>query len=149
MSRSRAQSRRYVFCPRITEPASGTPLDSIEACGRSVVYATTVVRKKPSSRKIGIGQKLERLLSMRLWVNPVPLILRANLNPQPMLGGLDRVDSKKFTIHNVYVTCHKCRCAINIERGEQVRRVYRPLSEQAHCWPAGAGSPRLMIKSSN
>ena len=42
-----AASGRHVFFPRVAEPGTGAPLDWVEASGRGVVYATTVVRKKP------------------------------------------------------------------------------------------------------
>ena len=38
---------RFVFFPRVAEPGTGAALEWVEACGRGVVYATTVVRKKP------------------------------------------------------------------------------------------------------
>ena len=42
-----AATGRHVFFPRIAEPGTGAPLDWVEASGRGVVQATTVVRKKP------------------------------------------------------------------------------------------------------
>jgi uncharacterized OB-fold protein len=42
------ESGRYVFYPRIAEPVTGsTNLEWIEASGRAVVYAVTVVRQRP------------------------------------------------------------------------------------------------------
>lgn len=43
----RSASGRYTFYPRVAEPGTGEPLEWAEASGRGVVYATTVVRKKP------------------------------------------------------------------------------------------------------
>lgn len=40
-------SGRHVFFPRVAEPGTGEPLEWVEASGLGVVYATTVVRKKP------------------------------------------------------------------------------------------------------
>jgi len=42
-----AESGRHVFFPRVAEPGTGAPLEWVEASGRGVVHATTVVRKKP------------------------------------------------------------------------------------------------------
>jgi uncharacterized OB-fold protein len=40
-------SGRYVFYPRLVEPASGEALEWVEASGRGTVYSVTVVRAKP------------------------------------------------------------------------------------------------------
>lgn len=37
----------YVFFPRVAEPLTGAELEWVEASGRGVVHAVTVVRKKP------------------------------------------------------------------------------------------------------
>lgn len=41
------ESGKHVFFPRVAEPGTGAALDWVEASGRGVVYATTVVRRKP------------------------------------------------------------------------------------------------------
>ena len=41
------ESGRHVFFPRVAEPATGAALEWVEASGRGVVHATTVVRRKP------------------------------------------------------------------------------------------------------
>ena len=47
IQRSRG-SGRYLFYPRVAEPRTGAvDLEWVEACGRGVVYATTVQRSKP------------------------------------------------------------------------------------------------------
>ena len=38
---------KHVFYPRVAEPGTGAALEWVEASGRGVVYATTVVRRKP------------------------------------------------------------------------------------------------------
>lgn len=38
---------QHVFFPRVAEPGTGAPLQWVEASGRGVVHATTVVRKRP------------------------------------------------------------------------------------------------------
>jgi uncharacterized OB-fold protein len=38
---------RHVFFPRVAEPGTGAELEWVEASGRGVVHAVTVVRKKP------------------------------------------------------------------------------------------------------
>ncbi len=43
----RSEAGRHTFFPRIAEPGTGAELHWVEASGRGVVYATTVVRKKP------------------------------------------------------------------------------------------------------
>ena len=43
----RSASGGYVFYPRVAEPGTGAPLEWVDASGQGVVYATTVVRKKP------------------------------------------------------------------------------------------------------
>lgn len=43
-----ASSGGYVFYPRVAEPGTGsTDLEWVEASGRGVVYACTIVRQKP------------------------------------------------------------------------------------------------------
>jgi uncharacterized protein len=47
IQRSRS-SGRYVFYPRVAEPATGArDLEWVEASGRGTVYSVTVVRKRP------------------------------------------------------------------------------------------------------
>lgn len=41
------ETGQYVFYPRVAEPGTGADLEWVEASGRGVVYATTVVRPKP------------------------------------------------------------------------------------------------------
>ena len=43
----RSASGRHTFYPRVAEPGTGAELQWVEASGRGVVYATTVVRRKP------------------------------------------------------------------------------------------------------
>lgn len=43
----RSASGRYTFYPRVAEPGTGAALEWVEASGRGVVHAVTVVRKKP------------------------------------------------------------------------------------------------------
>ena len=40
-------SGRHEFYPRIVEPASGAPLEWVEASGLGSVYSVTIVRHKP------------------------------------------------------------------------------------------------------
>ncbi len=42
-------SGRHVFYPRTAAPATGEALEWVEASGRGVVYATTVVRQRPEA----------------------------------------------------------------------------------------------------
>ena len=42
-----AATGQHVFFPRVAEPGTGAPLQWVEASGRGVVHATTVVRKRP------------------------------------------------------------------------------------------------------
>ncbi len=43
-----ASTGGYVFYPRVAEPGTGaTDLEWVEASGRGVVYANTIVRQKP------------------------------------------------------------------------------------------------------
>ena len=47
LQRSRS-SGRFFFYPRVAEPGTGdTDLEWVEASGRGIVYATSVVRKRP------------------------------------------------------------------------------------------------------
>jgi uncharacterized OB-fold protein len=41
------ETGRHVFFPRVAEPGTGAELEWVEASGRGVVYAVTVVRKRP------------------------------------------------------------------------------------------------------
>jgi uncharacterized OB-fold protein len=41
------ETGRYVFYPRVAEPGTGADLEWVEASGRGVVHAVTIVRKKP------------------------------------------------------------------------------------------------------
>lgn len=41
------ETGRCVFFPRVAEPGTGAALEWVEASGRGVVYASTVVRRKP------------------------------------------------------------------------------------------------------
>ena len=43
----RSASGHYTFYPRVAEPGTGADLEWVKASGLGVVYATTVVRKKP------------------------------------------------------------------------------------------------------
>lgn len=43
----RSASGRHTFFPRVAEPGTGAALEWVEASGRGVVHAVTVVRKKP------------------------------------------------------------------------------------------------------
>lgn len=38
---------RHVFYPRMFEPGTGDELEWVEACGRGVVYAVSVIHPKP------------------------------------------------------------------------------------------------------
>jgi uncharacterized protein len=43
-----SSSGACIFYPRVAEPSTGaTDLEWVEACGRGIVYSTTVVRQKP------------------------------------------------------------------------------------------------------
>ena len=55
LQRSRS-SGRYVFHPRVAEPATGADdLEWVEASGRGVVYSTTVVRQKPPTPSYNVA----------------------------------------------------------------------------------------------
>ena len=41
------ETGRHVFFPRAVEPGTGAELEWVEASGRGVVHAVTVVRKRP------------------------------------------------------------------------------------------------------
>lgn len=49
-------SGRYVFPPRVAEPATGDrDLEWVEASGRGVVYATTIVRVRPPEESYNVA----------------------------------------------------------------------------------------------
>ncbi len=48
-------SGQFVFYPRIIAPGTGEDLEWVEACGRGVVYATTVMRVKPPEPSYNIA----------------------------------------------------------------------------------------------
>lgn len=51
-----ASSGAFVFYPRIAEPRTGaTDLEWIEASGRGVVYATTVVHQRPPAENYNVA----------------------------------------------------------------------------------------------
>ena len=51
-----ASSGAFVFYPRIAEPRTGaTDLEWVEASGRGVVYATTVVHQRPPAANYNVA----------------------------------------------------------------------------------------------
>lgn len=55
LQRSRATGR-YIFYPRVAEPLTGsTDLEWVAACGRGIVYATTVVRQRPPAADYNVA----------------------------------------------------------------------------------------------
>jgi uncharacterized OB-fold protein len=55
IQRDRA-SGAHVFYPRVLAPGSGsTDLEWVEACGRGVVYSTTVVRARPPAEPYNVA----------------------------------------------------------------------------------------------
>ena len=51
-----ASSGAFVFYPRIAEPRTGvTDLEWVEASGRGVVYATTMVRQRPPATNYNVA----------------------------------------------------------------------------------------------
>lgn len=74
IQRARA-SGQYLFYPRIAEPVTGsTDLEWVEACGRGVVYSTTVVRKKPPTPNYNVVlidlEEGPRMMSRVVGVEP-------------------------------------------------------------------------------
>ena len=49
------ESGRYVFYPRVAEPGTADELEWVEASGRGVVYAVTVVRAKPPQQSYNVS----------------------------------------------------------------------------------------------
>lgn len=51
-----ASTGGYVFYPRVAEPGTGAiDLEWVEASGRGVVYACTIVRQKPPARDYNVA----------------------------------------------------------------------------------------------
>ncbi|HET6970641.1 MAG TPA: OB-fold domain-containing protein [Phenylobacterium sp.] len=69
----------YVFFPRMAEPGTGAALEWVEASGKGVVHATTVVRKKPPEPSYNVAlidlEEGPRLMSRVEGVAPEDVLI--------------------------------------------------------------------------